>query len=83
MTCNKGYYLDWMTALKKMSVPEDSLLRDMGQLNVPFPLSPNQYEDEVEALAAADDEETGDKEEAKADVAVKESEAVAGPSPQL
>lgn len=67
-----------MTVLKKMSIPEDSSFRDMGQLNVPFLFSPNQSEDEAKEVKEADDEEAGDKEEAEAEVAEKESEAADG-----
>ncbi|GMP79490.1 hypothetical protein CsSME_00035012 [Camellia sinensis var. sinensis] len=67
-----------MTNLKKMSIPEDSPLRDMGQLNVPFPSSSNQSEDEAKEVEEADDEEAGDKEEAEAEVTEEESEAAAG-----
>lgn len=57
MACNKSYYLGWMIALKKLFVPEDSPLRDIGQLNVPFLPSPNQSEDEAEETEKDDDEE--------------------------
>lgn len=52
LACNKGYYLEWMVALKKLYVPEDSPLGDTNQLDVPFPPSPTESEEEEE------DEET-------------------------
>ncbi|GMP33766.1 hypothetical protein CsSME_00006942 [Camellia sinensis var. sinensis] len=67
-----------MITLKKMSIPEDSPLRDMGQLNVPLPPSPNQSKDAAKEVEEADEEEAGDRKEAKAEVTEKESEAAAG-----
>ncbi|GMP86566.1 hypothetical protein CsSME_00039297 [Camellia sinensis var. sinensis] len=62
-----------MIALKKLFVPEDSPLYDIGQLNVPFPPSPNQSEDK-----AKETEEAEDKKDVEAKVVEKESETATG-----
>ncbi|CAL5418932.1 unnamed protein product [Camellia sinensis] len=67
-----------------MSIHEDSPLRDIDQLNVPFPPSPNQSENEAEEVEKVDNEEAEDKKEAEAEVAEKEYEAtIRAKSPTL
>ncbi|XP_028108505.1 glucosidase 2 subunit beta-like [Camellia sinensis] len=73
---NKGYYLIWVAALKKLSVPDNSPLRDLDQLDVSFPHSPIQLKEEVE------EEEENEKEEEENKGEDKE-EAVGAKSPAL
>ncbi|THG11672.1 hypothetical protein TEA_005919 [Camellia sinensis var. sinensis] len=40
LACNRGYYLGWTVALNKMSIPMDSPLLDIDQLQVLFPPAP-------------------------------------------
>ncbi|THG23559.1 hypothetical protein TEA_015347 [Camellia sinensis var. sinensis] len=58
--CNKGFTLGWMAALKKLAVPEDSPLKNAGDLILSFPFTPSQSEDEVES----EEEDEAEKKEA-------------------
>ncbi|XP_028069790.1 uncharacterized protein LOC114272318 [Camellia sinensis] len=56
-TCNKGYTLGWMAALKALAIPEDSPLRNANSFVLPFPPTPSQSKDDSESEKEALDEE--------------------------
>ncbi|THG04386.1 hypothetical protein TEA_023479 [Camellia sinensis var. sinensis] len=44
--CNKDFALGWMTLLKKLEIPEDSPLRNIDVLLLPFPPTPSESDND-------------------------------------